>query len=172
MVPDRRYPRRWRRPSCGEPDVRCQCERRTTTHQRSKDGHSTSYAQAKRQDASATAQRATGRPPSASLGPGCRAPLKGTAGGHVDDRAASSTAAFGRVFVHSGRPGWVPAAAIARQGPGARKGGEDAVALVRAAPDGHREDPPPGGVGPPTERFMGTTSTRRCKRVRIMRSDR
>ena len=56
---------------------------------------------------------------------------------------------MGGFFVHSGRPGWVPAAAIARQGPGARKGGEDAVALVRAAPDGHREDPPPGGVGPP-----------------------
>ncbi len=110
-----------------------------------------------------------------------RLPRSGRAAGHRSwaPPAATSTSAqqaagphLGGFFVHSGRPGWVPAAAIARQGPGAREGGEDAVALVRAAPDGHREDPPPGGVGPPTERFMGTTSTRRCKRVRIMRSDR
>ena len=109
-----------------------------------------------------------------------RLPRSGRAAGHRSwaPPAATSTSAqqaagphLGGFFVHSGRPGWVPAAAIARQGPGAREGGEDAVALVRAAPDGHREDPPPGGVGPPTERFMGTTSTRRCKRVRIMRSD-
>ncbi len=86
-----------------------------------------------------------------------RLPRSGRAAGHRSwaPPAATSTSAqqaagphLDGFFVHSGRPGWVPAAAIARQGPGARKGGEDAVALVRAAPDGHREDPPPGGVGP------------------------
>ena len=68
---------------------------------------------------------------------------------------------MGEFFVHSGQPGWVPAAAIARQGPGAREGEEDDEALVRAVPHGRGMDPLRARVVPPRSPIEGKTARRR-----------